>query len=410
MNDIGRSGYSSPSALDRFRSRVLADGSLQQKLWACENTDRFVDLVVEIARGGGLELTASSVQAAMQSNLPGAEPLFAAEPSDTAPPAGWLPVRASWRGRQLCAEWQYFADQRLRDPFFEGDVRRAFRRPFNRLFRLVTPIAAAGERSRVLPGLRPTGFIFHMSRCGSTLVEQMLAALDRNIAISEASPIDAIVQARHVRPDLPVDEQARWLTWIVDALAAPRAGESRCFIKLDCWHTLALPLFRQAFPEVPWVFLYRDPVEVLVSQLAMPGTQMIPGMMAPDLHGVGQSYDPRRPEDYYARILASVCAPVLRHYSPGRALLINYSQLPEAAWTAILPHFGVPLSEGDRLDMAAAARRDAKAPSFEFAGDTQAKQQAATARVRSAASEWLGEIYGRLEVLRLAHPHPAGIC
>src|SRR2546430_2644461 len=133
------------------------------------------------------------------------------------------------------------------------------------------------------PPVRPSGFIFHMSRCGSTLLTQMLAALAHNIVISEASPIDAVVRAPHVRPALSDDQHALWLRWMIGALGQPRSGNERhYFIKLDCWHTLALPLFRRAFPDVPWGFLYRDPVEVLVSQLRMPGPQIIPRMLGPN--------------------------------------------------------------------------------------------------------------------------------
>jgi hypothetical protein len=303
--------------------------------------------------------------------------------------------------------WSHLGDRPLREPFFEGDVRRSLMRPFNQLFRIATPIARLADRSRANPGLMPSGFIFHMSRCGSTLVTRMLAALAENIVISEASPIDTVVQARCARPDLTLDEQARWLRWMVGALATPRAGERYAFIKLDCWHTLALPLFRQAFPDVPWVFLYRDPVEVLVSQLAMPGAQMIPGMLGPDLCGLAPDYDPNRPEDYYARVLAEVCQPVLRHCSAGQALLINYRELPEAVWTAILPHFGIAVSEGDRADMTAAARNDAKVPDLEFAGDSRSKQQAATAATRAAADKWLGDIYAELETRRRADARSA---
>src|SRR5678816_558328 len=104
--------------------------------------------------------------------------------------------------------------------------------------------------------------IFHMSRCGSTLVAQMLAALERNIVISEARPIDQVLGAK-------VDEERRiaWLRWIVNALAQRRRpAEEFFFIKLDAWHVLHLPLIQRAFPNTPWVFLYRDPIEVMVSQ------------------------------------------------------------------------------------------------------------------------------------------------
>jgi hypothetical protein len=314
------------------------------------------------------------------------------------PPAGWLPIGTSWQRDQLYVQWSYFGRERLREPFFEGSVQSRLFKPFNRLFRYSTPIARLADWVQARPGLRPSGFIFHMSRCGSTLVSQMLASLDHCVVVSEASPIDAVVRARQVRPDLNEDQHARWLAWMIGALGQPRCGHERhYFIKLDCWHTLALPLFRRAVPDVPWIFLYRDPVEVLVSQLRMPGVQMVPGMLGPDLLGLEHSYDPRKPEDYCARILARICEPVLQHYSRGATLPVNYRQLPQAVWTTILPHFGVDCSERERAAMAEAARYDAKTPSLEFTPDIEAKQREATTATRAVANERLGELYRRLE-------------
>ena len=49
--------------------------------------------------------------------------------------------------------------------------------------------------------------------------------------------------------------------------------------------------------------------------------------------------------------------------------------------------------------MAAAARYDAKAPQFAFAGDAQAKQQEATAGLRGIADRHVADVYRRLEDL-----------
>ena len=325
-------GMSPGDQLDQFCAQVLADISLQEKLRRPDDADQFVALVLEIAREHGFELGAQDVQAAMRIRLPGVDDPSAGEARKTPfPPASWLPIGTSWQGEQLYLQWSYFGRERLREPFFEGDVQRCLRKPFNRLFRYSTPITGLAEWLQIHPGLRPNGFILHMSRCGSTLVAQMLAALDRDLVVSEASPIDAVVRAQQVRPDLDDDQHARWLAWMIGALGQPRCGgERHYFIKLDCWHTLALPLFRRAFPDVPWIFLYRDPVEVLVSQLRMPGMQMVPGMLGAELFGLEQSYDPQKPEDYRARILTRICEPVLQHYSEAAALLVNYRELPHA--------------------------------------------------------------------------------
>jgi hypothetical protein len=264
----------------------------------------------------------------------------------------------------------------------------------------MTPISRLSEWLAAHPHLRPSGLIFHMSRCGSTLVSQMLAALPTNIVVSEAPPIDAIVQGYRLMPDAVEERYADWLAALAGVLGHRRSGNERhFFIKLDSWHTVALQLFRRAFPGVPWMFLYRDPVEVLVSQLQMPGIQMLPDGIGPQLYGIERSYRDDAAEDYYARILAKVCEPVVRNVSDG-GLLVNYRQLPEAVWTAILPHFGVDCSEGEREVMAAAARYDAKTPGIEFAADSAAKQQGASEAARNAAERWLGDLYRRLETLR----------
>jgi hypothetical protein len=405
MDTKHHAGASPPAGsapLEAFCALVLEDPSLQQVLRRPTGADAFMAALVDAARERGFPLAADDVRRAMYERSLGIDNLVEREVKATPlPPDGWLPIRASWQGAELYVHWAYFGERPLRDPFFEGDVRACLYTPFNRLFRHVTPIGTLAAWLKTRPHLEPSGFIFHMSRCGSTLVSQMLAALPSNIVVSEASPIDTVVQAGRWRPDLSEDRQAGWLNSIIGALGQKRSGtEQRYFVKLDCWHTLALPLFRRVFPAVPWVFLYRDPVEVLVSQLRIPGTQMIPGGIGPNLYGLERSYGPGTAEDYYAQILAKVVEPIVQHYSGGGGLLVNYRELPDALFTTILPHFGVECGEGDRAAMTQAARYDAKAPSFEFEPDSGAKQQAATPIARAAADRWLGDLYRRLEALR----------
>jgi len=387
--------------IDRFCDHVRADLSLQDKLRQPDDAEAFVALVCTTASENGIALGADDVRSAMRGALPGLHGLLDSGDHETdLPPAGWLPFGTFWRDGRLYVQWTFFGGERLTDPFFETSVQRAMFKPFNRLIRYATPIERLAEWLRRHPPLRPNGFIFHMSRCGSTLVAQILAALPHNIVVSEADPIDAVVRARRRRPDLSEDAQAGWLAWMIGALGAPRAGEHGYFIKLDCWHAIQLPLFARAFPDVPWLFLYRDPVEVLVSHARIPGSQMIPGALDPDLFAMQSAADRGGPDDYRARVLAAICAPVLEHHARGKCLLVNYRELPQALWTRIMPHFGVACSEQDREAMAAAARYDAKTPNFAFTPDSDAKQREATAAARAAAETQLGEIYRRLEALR----------
>lgn len=389
--------------LQAFCALLLEDLSLQQALRQSADTDAFVAAFLQAARQHGFVLTVDDVHSAMRERVPGIERSLDAEVTATRlPPPGWLPIRAVWHGGELYADWAHFGERHLRNPFFEGDVRECLLAPFSRLVRYVTPIETIAAWLDTRPHLQPSGFIFHMSRCGSTLLSQMLAALQSNIVISEASPIDTVVQAHLRRPDLSQDRQARWLTSIIGALGQERRGdERRYFVKLDSWHTLALPLFRHAFPAVPWLFLYRDPIEVLVSQLRMPGEQMLPHGAGAKLYGLERSYGPGCTEDYYARVLAKVVEPVVQHYGAGGGLLVNYRQLPDALFTAILPHFGVTGSATDRAAMSAAAHLDAKSPGLTFAPDSASKQQAASETARAAVDRRLGDLYRSLEALRV---------
>lgn len=385
-------------AFAQFRALVERDPSLQERLYRPDDPAVLIELVVAAARDHGLNLDPADVDGAIRAN----RQIPAEERGAPSPPPGWLPVRTRWQSQDLMLDWAYLGRRRLLEPFFDESVLRCMSKPFNRLFDYSTPIDALAGWLKQHPGLPPTGFIFHMSRCGSTLVAQMLAAMARNIVISEAGPIDAVVQARRNQPDFDEEQHAVWLRWIIGALGQPRSGgERHVFIKLDSWHALALPLFRRAFPTVPWMFLYRDPLDILVSQLRRRGMHMVPGLIDLDVFGFETSQSAGTQEIYCAQVLERIGDGVLRNYAPGQALLVNYNELPAALWTDVLPHFGVACSVDDRAAMMAAARYDAKNPERPFIDDTAAKRNAATDQIRAAA-ERLDDLHARLETLRLA--------
>lgn len=109
----------------------------------------------------------------------------------TPPPRQWLPVQVYAEGETLLVEWLHFGFAPLAEPFFEQSVARARTLPANRLLRCATPLAALSALDGAPP---PDGLIFHMSHCGSTLVAQMIAALDRTVVVSEAPPLDLALQ------------------------------------------------------------------------------------------------------------------------------------------------------------------------------------------------------------------------
>jgi hypothetical protein len=389
------------NALSQFRALVMADEALADSLSQTVDADHFLDLVMQRAGARGLTLAEETIHAQLLPDPLGLARWTAGPVSGSIwPSRHWLPIQVTALDNQLHVDWAHFGARALTEPFFEGSIRRALSRPFNRMFRYRMTLDDFMRHASGVPNPGPSGFIFHMSRCGSTLVSQVLAALPHTIMISEAAPVDAIVQLSRVWSDLPAERHVEHLVAMLAVLGRRRNGAERhIFVKLDSWHALALPLFRRAFPSVPWVFLYREPVEVLVSQMRQRGMQMVAEFMSPRLYGIDDA-DGMRAEDYCARVLNRICTSVIDNCHHGGGLLVNYRELPDAIWSRILPHFGVVYSDDEREAASRIARYDAKSPDVAFTNDTAAKQRAATDQVRAAAERQLGDIYRRLEGLR----------
>jgi hypothetical protein len=307
------------------------------------------------------------------------------------PGPGWLPARVRGEGGESLLDWAYFGDRRLTEPFYEDSVARA--RADGQA--LITTRLADLPNWTGPAALEPTGLIFHMSRCGSTLVSQMLAACSANIVVSEASPIDAVV-----RLEASEAERVALLRAMAGALGQIRKpGETRFFLKLDSWHARALPLFRRAFPRTPWAFLYREPAAVIVSHARRTGMQMVSELVPAafyGLDGAGQTWG----EDYFAQVLATICDAIVREYPGGGGLLVNYQDLPGALWSRMLPHFGVAPTPTELEAMAAAARFDAKSPTTLFVPDSDTKRLATTDTIAAAVAGRLTVAHQELERLR----------
>lgn len=314
---------------------------------------------------------------------------------------GWIPIRVYRDTSQWMVDWCYVGQRRFTEPFFEQTVNACLRQPFNQLFRQQTPIETLVELHAQQPGLRPNGFIFHMSRCGSTLIAQLLATLPHTIVLAEAGPIDTILRAPAHDPTITDEQRRRWLQGVINALGQPlRGNETALVIKFDSWSILDLPLIHGAFPDVPWVFVFRDPVEVLVSHQRERGSQMVPSIIDPQVFGLDQAaLHYISLDEYAAQVLARMCSAALEYHNIGNGRLIHYPQLPEIVWSSLLDFFNIPYVHADFDAIQRAARFHAKRPTEAFQGDITTKQHAAPERLRHIAQQLVEPVYHQLLAL-----------
>jgi hypothetical protein len=268
------------------------------------------------------------------------------------------------------------------------------------VYRTRTDLDALIAGAALEDALVPDGFVFHMSRCGSTLVAQMLAAVPHHIVASEAAPIDDMVQWA-MSSGAPRDRQVAALRAVVAALGRNRSGSARrYFLKLDAWHIFALPLFRAAFPDTPWIFLYRQPEEVVVSHIGMPGMHFVTGMLSATETVADESIVTM--EDRGAAVLARYLDAAVEHFPSGRGMLVNYADLLQAMEVTIPAHFGFMPDADERSAMLAATTRHSKAPDQTYSDDTARKHAAVTPTIAAAVETHLRDSYARIEALRLA--------
>ena len=275
-------------------------------------------------------------------------------------------------------------DEPLCDAFFETTTDRAMGHPFNLAFARRTPLGALDDLAAAVPGLTPTGFVFHMSRCGSTLVAQMLSRLSASVVLSEPQPLDGLLRMRGRVDDAIL---IRWFRGLMSALGQPRRGEERLFIKFHAWHVLELPFIARAFPNVPWIFVFREPRAVLHSQARTPGAEVLLGTLDPSWLGVDHAaVCSVPPTELSARVIAAFCDAALRHQGLGRSAFVDYATLPESVIFELLPFFGIRVEDAEVERMLSIARLDAKSAG---AFRVRSGERDPTGEIERLARDWL---------------------
>ncbi len=111
-------------------------------------------------------------------------------------------------------------------------------------------------------------FIFHVSRCGSTLITQILSNSNKFLVISEPPIINKILDPKSGLPEIVI---SRLLISSINCINYCAPDESKnTAIKFRSWNTIFLKDITKLFPHTPWIFLHRKGSEVLASTLQKP--------------------------------------------------------------------------------------------------------------------------------------------
>ena len=172
------------------------------------------------------------------------------------PPLSGLPTRAALHDSGVYFALRQIAPEQLEDAFLYETIARL---PGPETYVQV----ATADLGAVPPGTAPAGIVFHVARCGSTLVSQLLKQHRGAVVYAEPAPVNDILVPPHRWPRARLAGALRSL----GESFARHAGRPYV-LKLSSWSTLFCDVVAEAFPETPWVICVRDPIEVAVSLLA----------------------------------------------------------------------------------------------------------------------------------------------
>lgn len=285
------------------------------------------------------------------------------------PLLNWIPYKLIEKDNEVYFEWIYLEDKKFSDPFFEETMAICRSHFYNSTgFKAVSTTENLIDWSQQLNSVPLNSLVFHVSRCGSTMLSQSLVTSSENIVISEAPLIDQIL-----RTDLFNEVEKRTLIKaVLKLLGQKRFPEQKYFIiKLDAWHIFKASYLRSVFPEIPFALLYRDPKEVLKSHQKMFGMHMVPHVLPSAVFGITEKeISEISIQQYGALVLEKYFQGFLDFYKEDQnTIILNYNDGMKQVIERFISFIEIKYSVNELDKMYARLNNHSKNENNVFTGD-----------------------------------------
>jgi hypothetical protein len=308
-----------------------------------------------------------------------------------------FPIILNLTPRPGVVTWLDFGSRPFVEPFFAQTVAGILAK--NRKVALAETTADyLVDITKGTPSFYPSGIIFHISRCGSTLLSNGLRIPRNVIAISEAQPFTSV---------LATDRFGTYRAHLLAGLARIFGHHSdgrpaKLVVKFSSPDILSLRFVRTLWPGVPCVIAIRNPLEVIVSNLSRPSTWLLNRSSPRFLRRLFGREGPRAMqwsiEEYSARVLGRYCQSALSALDEG-CIVVDYTRLNAQEIHHVANLFGIslPADADGRLDELLTTHSHRKTP---FDKELHAEQHRATEGLRRAARKWADPYYEELRRVR----------
>ena len=315
------------------------------------------------------------------------------------PPKGWIPVEVRFENEPFYVGWRNLQSRLLEEPFFRQTIDRLRKEP-DRALTIRTDIEtllAAGEGTET--SIEPAGVIFHLSRCGSTLITNYLKAVTNAVVLSEADPfLDLLTLcvfevdcARAARAGQLLKAAANVFSYYRSPIAEPLV------LKLSPLNSFCLVRARELWPTARFAIVVRDPVAIVKSN----ATKRARWLQRRQWRAGFFPWAPISPHqmhdiEFCSRALGDFCGALLRGID-DKCMIIDYSQIDAKTMSEVAQWFGLNIRDDSDESIRAVMSKYSKAvSSTEWCPRPKQPDDILDAMVDSGTQRWAMEPYNQL--------------
>ncbi|MET3029025.1 sulfotransferase family protein [Flavobacterium sp. UW10123] len=284
--------------------------------------------------------------------------------------SNWIPIKLIEKENEVYFEWLYLSDIPFAEPFFDETIAKCKSHSYNsKPFKTISTAENLIDWSKELDFVELKGLVFHVSRCGSTMLSQSLATSSENIMISEAPIIDQILRSDAF--DLNI--KTILLKSVLRFLGQKRFPEQKNLIlKLDAWSIFKASYLRSIFSKLPFALLYRNPDEVLRSHQKMAGMHMVPNIIPSSVFGItSKEIQEISFQQYQALVLEKYFQGFVDFYeADSNVIMLNYNDGMKNVIERFISFIDVNFFENEINLMLERLKKHSKNENAVFIGDS----------------------------------------
>ena len=280
----------------------------------------------------------------------------------------WVP----WKLSNSQCEWLFTGNRKFTEPFFDDTVLVCRNLDENRKhYKVISELEMLPEWADDTNTLIPSVIIFHVSRCGSTLLSQLLALDETHIVLSEVPFFDALLRLPYKEHAIETKIACNYLNAAIKYYGQKKSGnEKYLFIKSDSWHLHFYAQLRALFPSAHFILLYRNPLEVIQSHQKQRGMQSVPGIIEPAVFGFSKNIDEPNLDIYLANVLTGYFRVMIEiTKNDPLALPVNYKEGMNNILKKVTAFTGLPVTKEIEERITDRSRFHAKHPHQLFTED-----------------------------------------